>query len=90
MSKLPENYDSFVEKLLEEAATVEGFLSADEMRFLALIAACPTAAGDVLEIGSFKGKSTVILAKAAALAGDTRIYAVDPLTAPSATDPNLH
>ncbi len=89
MKKLPENYDSFVENLLEEAATVEGFLSPNEMRFLALTAACPTAAGDVLEIGSFKGKSTVVLAKAAQLAGDAKIYAVDPLTAPSETDPDL-
>ena len=90
MEKLPENFDSFTENLLKEAATVEGFLSENEMRFLALIAACPTATGDVLEIGSFKGKSTVILAKAAQLAGDTKIYAVDPLTAPSETDPDLH
>ncbi|MCY7377643.1 MAG: class I SAM-dependent methyltransferase [Pyrinomonadaceae bacterium] len=89
MKKLPESFDSFVENLLAEAETVEGFLSPNEMRFLALVAACPTANGDVLEIGSFKGKSTVILAKAAQLAGDAKIYAVDPLTAPSATDPDL-
>ncbi len=89
MNKLPENFDSFVENLLQEAETVEGFLSHHEMRFLALLAACPTANGDVLEIGSFKGKSTVILAKAAQLAGDAKIYAVDPLTAPSETDPDL-
>lgn len=89
MKKLPENFDSFAEKVLAEAETVEGFLSTNEMRFLALLGACPTAKGEVLEIGSFKGKSTVILAKAAQLAGDAKIYAVDPLTAPSATDPDL-
>lgn len=89
MKKLPENFDSFTENLLAEAETVEGFLSPNEMRFLALLAAYPTADGDVLEIGSFKGKSTVILAKAAQLAGDAKIYAVDPLTAPSETDPDL-
>ena len=89
MKNLPENFDAFTENLLLEAETVEGFLSPDEMRFLALVAACPAAAGDVLEIGSFKGKSTVILAKAAQLAGDVKIYAVDPLTAPCATDPDL-
>lgn len=87
---LPENFDAFVEKLLKEADTVEGYLSANEMRFLALLAACPTAEGDVLEIGSFKGKSTVILAKAAAFGGDkAKIHAVDPMTAPSETDPDL-
>lgn len=87
--KLPADFDSFTEDLLREAETIEGYLSPNEMRFLALITAYPAASGDVLEIGSFKGKSTIILAKAAVLAGDEKIYAVDPMTAPSATDPDL-
>lgn len=90
MQNLPDNFDSFVENLLEEAANIEGFLAPDEMRFLALLAACPTARGEILEIGSFKGKSTVILAKSAALSGNSqKIHAVDPMTAPSETDPDL-
>lgn len=89
MNKLPENYAGFVENLLKEVETVEGYLAPNEMRFLALMAAHPTARGEVLEIGSFKGKSTIILAKSALLAGDAKINAVDPLTAPSATDPDL-
>jgi len=89
-STLPDNFESFTENLLKEAETVEGYLSLNEMRFLALLAACPTAEGDVLEIGSFKGKSTIILAKAAALADENaKIHAVDPMTAPSETDPDL-
>jgi len=89
MKKLPENFDAFVENLLREVSDVEGYLAPDEMRFLALIAACPRAEGKILEIGSFKGKSTIILAKSAALAGDEKIHAVDPMTAPSETDPDL-
>lgn len=89
MKSLPDNFDAFVENLLAEAETIEGFLAPNEMRFLALMAACPTAEGEILEIGSFKGKSTVILAKAAALNGNSKIHAVDPMTAPSATDPDL-
>lgn len=89
MKKLPDNFESFVESLLKEVETVEGYLAPNEMRFLALMAAYPTAAGEVLEIGSFKGKSTIILAKSAALAGDAKINAVDPLTAPAETDPDL-
>lgn len=89
MKKLPEGFNSFVENLLKEVSGVEGYLAPDEMRFLALIAACPRAEGEVLEIGSFKGKSTIILAKSAALAGDEKIHAVDPMTAPSETDPDL-
>ena len=87
---LPNHFDSFTENLLKEAERIEGYLSPNEMRFLTLLAACPTATGEVLEIGSFKGKSTVILAKAAALAGGSgKIHAVDPMTAPSETDPDL-
>lgn len=89
MKKLPDDFAPFVENLLREVETVEGYLAPREMRFLALLAACPTADGEILEIGSFKGKSTVILAKAAALAGSARVHAVDPMTAPSETDPDL-
>jgi len=87
--KLPDGFLSFVNDLIPEAEAVEGFLSPAEMRFLALLGAVPTASGEVLEIGSFKGRSTIILAKASALAGDRHINAVDPMTAPSVTDPDL-
>ncbi|MEX2155852.1 MAG: class I SAM-dependent methyltransferase [Gemmatimonadales bacterium] len=43
----------------------------------------------ILEIGSFKGKSTVGLASVAARYGLGKVVAVDPHTAPSATDPDL-
>jgi predicted O-methyltransferase YrrM len=87
--KLPDNFDAFVENLLKEIETVEGYLAPNEIRFLALLAACPTAKGEILEIGSFKGKSTVILAKSVALSGNSTVNAVDPMTAPSETDPDL-
>jgi predicted O-methyltransferase YrrM len=89
MKKLPDGFDQFTENLLTEIEPVEGYLAPNEIRFLALMAAVPTADGEILEIGSFKGKSTVILAKAAALAGDGIVNAVDPMTAPSETDPDL-
>jgi hypothetical protein len=90
MKKLPEGFDPFVENLLTEIETVEGYLAPNEIRFLALLAAVPTAEGEILEIGSFKGKSTIILAKAAGLAGgEENVVAVDPMTAPSETDPDL-
>lgn len=89
MSVSISEFNVFAEQVLQEAATVEGYLSPNEMRFLALLAAYPTASGEILEIGSFKGKSTVILAKAAALTDNSRVNAVDPMTAPSETDPDL-
>ncbi|MEO8497682.1 MAG: class I SAM-dependent methyltransferase [Planctomycetota bacterium] len=50
-----------------------------EMRFLALLGACPLAAGEILSIGCGLGQSTIILAEAARLAGETRVSAIDPL-----------
>lgn len=86
---IPNGFEAFVEDLLEQITDVEGFLSANESRFLALLAAVPTTQGEILEIGSFKGRSTVILARSSELAGDAFINAVDPMNAPSETDPSL-
>lgn len=89
MQKLPVDFEAFTAHLVQEAKMIEGYLTEREMRFLALLAAVPTASGEILEIGSFKGKSTVILAKAAALGDRAPVNAVDPMTAPSVTDPDL-
>lgn len=87
--RLPNGFLKFADELIREAESVEGFLSSNEMRFLALLGSVPTAVGEVLEIGSFKGRSTIILAKSSVLAGDSHVNAVDPMTAPSVTDPDL-
>lgn len=63
-----------------------GFLTQREGRFLALVAACAPAQGAILEIGSFKGKSTVGLASIAQRYGLGPIVAVDPHSAPAVTD----
>ncbi len=84
---LPEGFESFADEVQAEVESIEGYLSPKEIRFLALIGAAPTASGDVLEIGSFKGKSTVILARAAARAGQDRIFAVDPMAPTRVSDP---
>lgn len=66
-----------------------GYLTEREGRFLALAAAGAPAQGTILEIGSFKGKSTVGLASIAARYGLGPVVTVDPHTAPSITDPDL-
>lgn len=63
-----------------------GFLTEREARFLALITACAPAQGTILEIGSFKGKSTVGLASVAQRYGLGPIVSVDPHSAPAVTD----
>ena len=63
-----------------------GFLTEREARFLALVAVCAPARGAILEIGSFKGKSTVGLASIAQRYGLDPIVSVDPHSAPAVTD----
>ncbi len=87
---LPPGFEDFVETLLSEVESIEGYLSPTEIRFLALLAAVRTADGEILEIGSFKGKSTIVLTKAASLLEKTVVHAVDPMIAPSITDPDLN
>jgi predicted O-methyltransferase YrrM len=74
-------------ELIRTARAVGGFLSEKEMKFLAMAAACPVAEGVILEIGSFMGKSTVILATAGQIAPGTEVVAVDPLEFRPASDP---
>lgn len=77
-----------LDRMAALASSLSGPLSIREVRFLALAGATlPPELGEVLEIGSFKGKSTTILAKSVQLIGGKRIVAVDPLTLPAPTDP---
>lgn len=82
-----------LEKVLDKAwrltERTAGFLGENEARFLGMVAACVPVRGAIVEIGSFKGKSTVMLASVAAHYGLESVVAIDPHTAPSATDPAL-
>lgn len=86
---LPPAFDTAADDAWRLMARAPGFLSESEGRFLVLAAAAAPATGTILEIGSFKGKSTVGLASIARHYGLGRIVAVDPFTAPSETDPDL-
>jgi len=57
-----------------------GFLSEREARFLMLAAAAAPADGAIVEIGSFKGRSTVGLAYVARRYGLGSVVAIDPHT----------
>src|SRR5438477_4268391 len=69
--------------------SLEGPLTERGRACLTCLASVPTASGEVLEIGTFKGRSTIVLAKASQLGPKERIMAVDPLTSPGVTDPAL-
>ncbi|MCA9124367.1 MAG: class I SAM-dependent methyltransferase [Planctomycetaceae bacterium] len=58
---------------------IPGQLSDRELRFLALMGACPLAAGEILSIGCGMGQAAIVFAKAARLAGEMRVSAIDPL-----------
>jgi predicted O-methyltransferase YrrM len=65
------------ERARQRAAHVEGWLSDAQGRVLFEAAAATTGRGAIVEIGSWKGRSTTWLASGARLAG-RRVYAVDP------------
>jgi predicted O-methyltransferase YrrM len=57
---------------------IDGWLSQREIDFLALLAAYPLASGVILELGSYRGKSTIVLAKGASLSDRALVVTVDP------------
>jgi len=92
--RIPTDFSNKVSDIQRLVSDVEGFLSPQEIDMLALLVACPTADGAVLEIGSHKGRSTVVMAKAGEMLSDGtqagELHACDPLTSPAATDPTLY
>ncbi len=89
MANLPKDVNEAVEQALELSRGIPGFLGDNEARFLALVAAATPAKGSIVEIGSYKGKSTVLLASVAARYSLSPIVAIDPHTGPSVTDPQV-
>lgn len=67
-----------------------GYLSEREARFLMTALAVAPGKGANVEIGSFKGRSTVGLGTVARMLNLAPITAIDPHTSPSTTDPELN
>lgn len=87
--ELPGDFESVVNEGWQRASAVPGFLAELEFRALALLAYCAPKDGVIVEIGSFKGKSTLALASVARHYGLGPVVSIDPHTAPSVTDPSL-
>jgi len=86
---LPPDFAAACDEAWQRMRAAPGLLTEREARFLALAAAAAPGRGTILEIGSFKGKSTVGLASIAARYQLGAVVAVDPFTAPASTDPSL-
>ncbi|HEY3935860.1 MAG TPA: class I SAM-dependent methyltransferase [Bryobacteraceae bacterium] len=86
---LPADFDTVLEGIWEKAREVPGYIGEREFKALAMLAMGAPEGGATVEIGSFKGKSTVALASLAARYGGGRVISIDPHNAPSVTDPML-
>jgi len=73
----------------QRVASTTGYLSEREARLVMAAAALSPAEGKNLEIGSFKGRSTVGIAYVIRELGLGKVVAVDPHTSPASTDPDL-
>ncbi len=80
--KIPADLEAVLDDAWEATKKVPGHLTEKEARFLGLLAACVPAKGTIVEIGSFKGRSTVMLAKVAAHYGCGPVVAIDPHNSP--------
>lgn len=63
---------------IELTKNVTGFIEFFEGKALFFFAKSLPGEGDIVEIGSFVGKSTIWLAKAAKLKKNVKVYAIDP------------
>jgi len=76
---LPQGFPDLLNEIRSSIADVSGWLTDREMEFLALLAACPVAEGEVLELGCYHGKSTIVLAKAVSLTDHPLVITIDPM-----------
>ncbi|MDE3178669.1 MAG: class I SAM-dependent methyltransferase [Acidobacteriota bacterium] len=88
---LPAGFENVVNEAWRRARGVQGYMGEKEFRALAQLAALSARSqnGLLVEIGSFKGKSTIALAMVARSMNLGKVVSIDPHTAPSQTDPDL-
>lgn len=79
---VPRDFHNAINEAWEQTRNVPGHLGEQEARFLGLLAGCTPATGAIVEIGSFQGRSTVMLAKVASRYGLGPVVAIDPHNSP--------
>ena len=88
-TSFPSGFDAAIAAAWEKARAVPGYLGEREFRALAMLHASAPRTGATVEIGSFKGRSTVGLASISERCGLGPVVSIDPHTAPCVTDPML-
>jgi hypothetical protein len=86
---LPPDLEAAIDSAWGEARDIPGYIGDREFRALAMLFAGAPSNGVAVEIGSFRGKSTVGLAVLSAHYGLGPVVSIDPHNAPSVTDPML-
>lgn len=86
---LPLDFEEVAARAWEKARNVEGYIGDREFRALCMLAAAAPKRGISLEIGSFKGKSTIAVASMAQAYDLGQVVSIDPHNQPSQTDPDL-
>lgn len=76
-------------QLSEQIADIPGLLGETEGPYLYSLARLGSKLGCVVEIGSWKGKSTIWLAKGSLAVGGGKVYAIDPHPAGANTEKEL-
>ncbi len=74
---LPKINCGLLASIVAEVREVEGFLTDREIEFLAVLGACPTAAGCIVELGTLYGKSATALALGARMGDKAVVHTVD-------------
>jgi predicted O-methyltransferase YrrM len=85
---LPPDLQQVIDNAWQVTKQIPGYLLENEAKFLGFLAAVTPRDGAILEIGSYRGRSTVMLANVAAHYGLGPIVAVDPHNSPILVNPD--
>jgi len=85
---LPADLNHVIAEAWKATEQVPGYLLENEAKFLGVLAAITPAQGAIVEIGSYRGRSTVMLAKVAAHYGLGPVVAIDPHNSPILLNPD--
>src|SRR5258707_517070 len=75
--KFPQISRGLLATIALQVQKVEGFLTPREIEFLAVLGACPTASGCIVELGTLYGKSATALALGARAGDGAVVHSVD-------------